>query len=71
MNDGRHLLRLFSGRCTEELKASFLKEYEDLVERFVRRATLETKTQPNAVKSVAVSLAMGPLRVGLDDCDFE
>ncbi len=70
MGDGVHALRLFSARCTPALKADFQRELEDLVERFIRRASLELKTQPGAVEPLAVSVAMGPLRVGLDESDF-
>ncbi len=70
MGDGAHTLRLFSARCTPELKADFQRELEDLVDRFIRRASLELKTQPAAVQPLAVSIAMAPLRVGLDEVDF-
>lgn len=69
LGDKEHGLRIFSGRCTPELKESFLREYEDLIERFVKRASLEVKTQPTKVQPLAVSLALGPLRVGLDELD--
>ncbi len=70
MGDGAHGLRLFSARCTPELKADFQRELEELVARFIRRASIELKTQPAAVEPLAVSVAMAPLRVGLDASDF-
>ncbi len=69
MGDGEHVSRIFSARCTPELKASFLQEFEDLIERFIKRASLEIKTQPGRTKPMAASLALGPLRVGLDEWD--
>ena len=69
MGDTEHELRLFSARCTNDLKDEFLREYEDLIDRFFKRASLEIKTQPTKVRPLAVSLAMAPLRVGLDDSD--
>lgn len=69
MGDGDHELRLLSARCTPELKGDFVREFEALVERFIRRASLEIKTRPTGVRPLAVSLAMAPLRVGLDEWD--
>lgn len=63
-------LRLFSARCTPELKQSFTAEFADLAESFMKRATLDQKTQPDRLESFAVSLATGPFRVGLDDSDY-
>lgn len=65
MGDDEHVLRLFSGRCSAQLRGDLLREFEDMIERFVKRASLEIKTQPTVLQPLAVSLAMAPLRVGL------
>jgi len=45
--------------------------YDPLFERAATRAELERKTQPGSLMPFAVSLAMGPLRVGLDERDLD
>jgi len=67
--DGDHVLKVFSARCSLDLRADFLREFGDLVERFIKRAAVEIKTQPSTVKPFAASLATAPLRVGLDEWD--
>jgi hypothetical protein len=69
MGDADHNLRLMSVRCTPELKESFSIEFEAMIARFVKRASLEVKTQPSRVRPLAISLASGPFRIGLDEQD--
>lgn len=64
-------LRLFSLRCSPELRASFMQEFNGIVDDLIRRADLETRASPNLVNSMAVSLAVGPFRIGLDDSDYD
>ncbi len=71
MDDPRFGLRLFSARCSPSLRESFIAEFEDMVERFVRRADLDRKTQPDKLEPFAVSLASAPLRIGLDERDID
>ena len=71
MLEPNYNLRLFSLRCTPELKASFMQDFSELVDDFIRRADRETRAFPNQVNSMAVSLAVGPFRIGLDDSDYD
>jgi transcriptional regulator with XRE-family HTH domain len=63
MGDGRHTLRLFSARCSQDLQKMFYLEFEELIDSFLKRAALEQRTQPNKLDSIA-------LRVGLDMSDM-
>ena len=69
MNQPEHTLRLFSARCTPELRQIFLDDFEELVDRIVKLASLEARTNPTRVRSMGVSLAVGPIRIGLDAND--
>ena len=67
MQQDNHHLKIFSVKASKESRNEFLSNYNELVNSFLKKASLDIKTQPQNVQPVGVSLAVGPYRVGLDE----
>ena len=65
MTDDSHGVRVFSCRSLPASQNWFLTEYQNLVEDFLKKASIEAKTQPEKTRPFGASLLNGPYRVGL------